>query len=284
MFRIRIGLHTGAVELGGEDYVGLAVHQASRVGAAAHGGQVVLTETTRQLVGERAGRRRVSFNRLGSYQLKDFPEATVIYQLCHPELAGDFPALRAMPAAAHNLPEQATLFVGRHTALRELADLVTEHRLVTVLGAGGVGKTRLASEVVPHIVNAFDDGVWMVELAKLRDGLAAAAEVAASLGMRADAERGLEATIAEALELKRMLRHPRQLRARAGRHRQARPAVARRLPRRPHHGHEPRTAVAGCRAPLSARAVEPARRAEPTSTDQRQSRCSSTAPALSRPV
>jgi predicted ATPase/class 3 adenylate cyclase len=201
-FRIRIGLHTGSVELGGDDYVGLAVHQASRVGTAAHGGQVILTQTTRDLVGELDG---VSFTRLGSYQLKDFPDSTVLYQLGHPDLPSEFPALRAIPAAAHNLPQQATLFVGRQTALRELGQLVTEHRLVTVLGAGGVGKTRLASEVAPLVVDEFDDGVWMVELVKVRDHLAAAAEIAASLGVRADAERGLEATIAEALETKRML-------------------------------------------------------------------------------
>ena len=203
-FRIRIGLHTGPVELGGEDYVGLAVHQAARVGTAAHGGQVILSETTRQLLDDRLS-PEISFTRLGCYQLKDFPEPTVIYQLSHPRLPREFPALRAVPAAAHNVPEQATLFVGRQTALAELGTLVAEHRLVSVLGAGGVGKTRLASEIAPLIVDAFEDGVWMVELAKLREGAAVAAEVAATLGIRADAERGLEVTIAEALETKRLL-------------------------------------------------------------------------------
>ena len=203
-FRIRIGLHTGQVELGGEDYVGLAVHQAARVGTAAHGGQVILSEATRQLLGDRLS-PEISFNRLGCYQLKDFPEPTVIYQLSHPRLQRDFPALRAVPAAAHNVPEQATLFVGRQTALAELGVLVAEQRLVSVLGAGGVGKTRLASEIAPLIVDTFEDGVWMVELAKLREGAAVTAEVAATLGIRADAERGMETTIAEALETKQLL-------------------------------------------------------------------------------
>jgi predicted ATPase/class 3 adenylate cyclase len=203
-FRVRIGVHTGQVELGGEDYVGLAVHQAARVGAAAHGGQVTLSEATRQLLGDRLP-PEISFSRQGCYQLKDFPEPTVIYQVSHPRLRRDFPALRAVPAAAHNVPEQATLFVGRQTALAELGALVAEQRLVSVLGAGGVGKTRLASEIAPLIVDSFQDGVWMVELAKLREGAAVTAEVAATLGIRGDAERTLEMTIAEALETKRLL-------------------------------------------------------------------------------
>src|SRR5581483_5861453 len=109
------------------------------------------------------------------------------------------------PAAAHNVPEQATLFVGRHTALHDLAELVRATRLVTVLGAGGVGKTRLAAEVVPLVVSEFDDGVWMVELAKLRDGRAVADEIAATLGVRPEAERDIGRTLCEALETRRLL-------------------------------------------------------------------------------
>jgi predicted ATPase/class 3 adenylate cyclase len=203
-FKVRIGLHTGPVEIGGEDYIGLSVHQAARVGDAAHGGQVVLSEATRQLLDDHL-LDGTSFTRLGCYRLKDFAEPTVIYQLTHPELPHEFPALRAAPAAAHNVPEQATLFVGRQTALRELADLVASRRLVTVLGAGGVGKTRLAAEVVPLVLSRFEAGVWMVELAKLRDGHAVGDEVAATLGVRPEAERDIARTLAEALEGKQLL-------------------------------------------------------------------------------
>ncbi len=203
-FRVRMGLHTGPVELGGDDYIGLAVHQAARVGAAAHGGQVVLSEGTRRLLEDRAP-EGARFTRLGTYRLKDFSEPIVIHQLTHDELPATFPALRAAPAAAHNLPEQATLFVGRQTALAELAELVGGTRLVTVLGAGGVGKTRLAAEVVPLVVSRFDQGVWMVELAKLRNGQAVADEVAATLGVRPEAEREIGRTLCEALETRRLL-------------------------------------------------------------------------------
>ncbi len=203
-FRVRMGLHTGPVDLGGDDYIGLAVHQAARVGAAAHGGQVVLSEGTRQLLEDRAP-DGAGFTRLGTYRLKDFSDPTVIYQLTHGGLPATFPALRAAPAAAHNMPEQATLFVGRQTALGELAELVGAKRLVTVLGAGGVGKTRLAAEVVPLVVSRFEDGVWMVELAKLRDGHAVADEIAATLGVRPEAEREIARTLCETLETRRLL-------------------------------------------------------------------------------
>src|SRR5581483_8239237 len=113
-----------------------------------HGSQVLVSDATRQLV-EGALPESASLVRLGHYRLKDFREPTLVFQLHHPELPDAFPALRALPAAAHNIPEQATLFVGRRTALTDLAQLVVGHRLVTVTGAGGVGKTRLAAEVVP---------------------------------------------------------------------------------------------------------------------------------------
>jgi predicted ATPase/class 3 adenylate cyclase len=203
-FRVRMGLHTGPVERGGEDYIGLAVHQAARVSDAAHGGQIIFSDATRQMLAEQLP-DDLSFTTLGAYRLKDFQEPTLLYQVAHPELPVEFPALRAAPAAAHNVPEQATLFVGRQTALSELADLVREHRLVSVLGAGGVGKTRLAAEVVPLVVADFTDGVWMVELAKLRGGQAVADEIAAVLGVRAEAERSIEAMLADALASKQLL-------------------------------------------------------------------------------
>jgi predicted ATPase/class 3 adenylate cyclase len=203
-FKVRIGMHTGPVEVGGEDYIGLAVHQAARVSDAAHGGQTVLSETTCRLLADTLP-DGVSFARLGAYRLKDFREPMPLYQLCHPQLETDFPALRALPAAAHNVPEQATLFVGRRTALHELAELVSGQRLVSVLGAGGVGKTRLATEVVPFVVPEFPDGVWMIELAKLRASQDVAGEIAATLGVRPDAERTLEHALAAALEARRLL-------------------------------------------------------------------------------
>src|SRR5579859_4442817 len=203
-FKVRMGAHTGPVETGGEDYIGLAVHQAARVSDAAHGGQVLISEATRQLVGDTLP-PGAALTRLGRYRLKDFRDPTLLFQLRHPDLPDTFPALRALPAAAHNIPEQATVFVGRRTALTELGELVAGHRLVTVLGAGGVGKTRLAAEVVPLVVGDFPDGVWMVELAKLRDGQAVGEEISATLSVRAEGDTRIERVLVDALQGKTLL-------------------------------------------------------------------------------
>ena len=201
---VRMGLHTGAAQPAGADYVALAVHQAARVADAGHGGQVVVSEATRTLV---AGLlpEGASLVPLGSYRLKDFPDPEPLHQLRHPDLAVTFPALRVLPAAAHNVPEQATLFVGRQTALTELAKLVRNRRLVSVLGAGGVGKTRLVIELVPKVAGDFRDGVWLIELASLSRGATVAPEVAGALGVRAEADRSEIDTLVDALHGKRLL-------------------------------------------------------------------------------
>ncbi len=202
--RVRMGLHTGEAESADGDYIGLAVHQAARVVDAGHGGQVLVSDATRFAAGELLP-ARASLRLLGAYRLKDFPAPTPLYQLCHPDLPPEFPALRTLPAAAHNVPAQVTLFVDRRAEVSELAELVTMERLVSVVGPGGVGKTRLSTELVPQVVELFEDGVWLVELASLRNADAAAPEVATVLGVRAEAERSVEETLADAMADKRLL-------------------------------------------------------------------------------
>jgi predicted ATPase/class 3 adenylate cyclase len=202
--RARMGVHTGQAELGGDDYVSLAVHQAARVADTAHGGQVVVSPATRGLALDHLP-DGAWLEAAGRYRLRDFAEPPVLYVLRHPDLGSDFPALRALPAAAHNVPEPATMFVGRATALRELADLVGTLRLTTVLGAGGVGKTRLATEVVPVVAERFRDGVWMVELARLRRREDVAPEVATIMGVRPEPDRRPVDTVADALAGRHLL-------------------------------------------------------------------------------
>ena len=202
--KVRIGLHTGeAVQVEG-DYLGLAVHQAARVVDAGHGQQVLVSEATRLAVGETLPEHS-SLERLGAYRLKDFPAPTPLYQLRHPELPAAFPALRTLPAAAHNVPEQATLFVDRRAEVIELAELTVARRLVSVVGPGGVGKTRLATELVPSVVGVFADGVWLIELATLGRDDGVAAEVAAAVGVQAEAEREIDESLADALADKQLL-------------------------------------------------------------------------------
>jgi predicted ATPase/class 3 adenylate cyclase len=202
--RVRMGLHSGDAEPAEGDYVGLAVHQAARVVDAGHGGQVLVSDATRVAVGDRlpAG---ATLERLGAYRLKDFPDPAPLYQLFHAGLPAEFPALRALPAAAHNVPEPITLFVDRHREVVELADLAVARRVVCVVGPGGVGKTRLATELVPRVVDAFSDGVWLIELATLGNADGVVAEVAAAVGVQAEAERGIDDSLADALTDKRLL-------------------------------------------------------------------------------
>ena len=163
--RVRMGLHTGEAELvDGRDYAGLEVHRAARVAACAHGGQVLLSGATAELV--RADLPEdTSLEQLGRFHLKDFDEPELLSRVVHPDLPAGTPAPRAMPAEAHNLPLLRTSFIGRDLESVEIDKLVEEHALVTVLGPGGLGKTRLCLETARAMTDRFRDGVWAVFLA-----------------------------------------------------------------------------------------------------------------------
>ncbi len=192
--RVRMGLHSGEPARHAEDgYVGLDVHRAARIAAAAHGGQVVLSEATRQLVASRLP-GGVSVRDLGWHWLKDLEGPERIYQLAAAGLAEQFPPLNSLGAGAgvaaagmarvHGFPAALTSFVGRDEPLREVAGLLEGSRLVTVTGPGGVGKTRLAGVVGRRVAARFADGVWMVELAPVGDPDLVPAVVAGALGLR----------------------------------------------------------------------------------------------------
>jgi predicted ATPase/class 3 adenylate cyclase/Tfp pilus assembly protein PilF len=156
--RVRIGLHTGEPLVTEEGYAGMDLHRAARIAAAGHGGQVLLSETTRQLLD--AGLR---LRDLGEHRLKDLTRPERIYQVGDDE----HPPLKSLNQT--NLPVQPTPFVGRERELAELLDLLRSHRLVTLTGAGGSGKTRLALQVAAEMVGECPDGTWFVPLASLRD-------------------------------------------------------------------------------------------------------------------
>ncbi len=154
--RIRVGIHTGEPLLAETGYVGVAVHQAARIASAGHGGQVVLSQETRELVD-------AEVIDLGVHRVKDFPERLRLFQLGK----GVFPPLQTV--AATNLPRPASTFVGRTTELKAVVTLLGRHRLVTLSGAGGSGKTRLAIEAASKVVAEFGNGVYWVPLASLAD-------------------------------------------------------------------------------------------------------------------
>ena len=177
--RVRMGLHTGWASPVAGEYASAEVHRAARVAAAAHGGQVLCSEATALAVttwspevepaAPAAAMADVDLLDLGPHRLRGFDDGERLFQLVAPGLERDFPRPRTPGAAAHNLPAPVTSFVGRRTEIAELSGLVARHRLVTVVGAGGAGKTRLAVEVADELLVAYPDGVWFVDAATATD-------------------------------------------------------------------------------------------------------------------
>jgi predicted ATPase/class 3 adenylate cyclase len=196
--RVRIGLHTGFAEPSDGGYVSLAVHQVARICAAAHGGQVVVS---RACADEARGGLApgASLDPLGAFLLRGFPSAEQLFQLRHPDLRGDFPALRATGVVAHNLPYLRTGLVGRDDARRALADLLPTTGIVSIVGPGGVGKTRLAVQLAFDVVPRMADGAWLVELAPVSDPALVAPAVAAALSVQEQPGRSIEDLLVEHL-------------------------------------------------------------------------------------
>ena len=161
--RVRMGLHTGEGRIGGDNYVGLDVHRAARVAAAGHGGQVLLSDATRALAA-RDLPPGVGLADLGQHRLKDLSRPEHLWQLTIDGLAADFPPPRTLDATPNNLPLQLTSFLGRRREVEEVLALLADHRLVTLTGPGGSGKTRLALQVAADCAELFADGVYFVAL------------------------------------------------------------------------------------------------------------------------
>src|ERR1700694_358317 len=187
--RVRMGLHTGetrpASPASGVDYVGFEVSRASRIAAAAHGGQVLVSDTTESLVRDvlASGLTRRD---LGRHRFKDLVRPQRIYQLLIDGLPDSFPPLQSLDATPNNLPTQATTFIGRERELASAVERLQTTRLLTLTGPGGSGKTRLALHLAADLLERFRDGVWLVELAPATDpaGVAPAVAAAAHLGER----------------------------------------------------------------------------------------------------
>jgi predicted ATPase/class 3 adenylate cyclase/DNA-binding CsgD family transcriptional regulator len=181
---LRIGVHTGEVQLRDDDnYIGPTINRTARLRNLAHGGQTVLSGTAEALVLDTLP-ADVWLTDLGTHELRGVVRPERVVQLCHPDLRNDFPPLNAAnTAAAHNLPSQLTSFVGRGSQLAEVRRLLTESRLVTFTGAGGVGKTRLAVQVANQLADEFSDGVWYVDLAPITDPDLVPVTAARALGL-----------------------------------------------------------------------------------------------------
>jgi class 3 adenylate cyclase len=186
--RVRMGLHTGEGRLGGDDYVGIDVNRAARIAAAGHGGQVLLSDATRSLV-EHHVPDGVTVRDLGDHRLKDIDHAEHLFDLIIEGTPSDFPPPRTLDARPNNLPLQLTSFIGRETEIAETVRLVGEHRLVTLTGPGGTGKTRLALAVATEVLPSFSDGAFFVDLSPLTDPRTVPSTVVRALGAKEDPGR-----------------------------------------------------------------------------------------------
>jgi predicted ATPase/class 3 adenylate cyclase/DNA-binding CsgD family transcriptional regulator/Tfp pilus assembly protein PilF len=199
--RVRMALHSGACVERDGDYFGPVVNRAAVLLAAAHGGQILMSGAAHELLADRlhAG---IGFQDLGEHQLKDLGRAERVFQVTGPGLAEEFGPLRSLdyPALRHNLPAQATSFVGRAAELAELRSLLAGgSRLVTIAGPGGIGKSRLALQVAADALDGAGDGVWLVELAPVAEPELVARTAAAVLGVREEPGRPMLDTLVDAV-------------------------------------------------------------------------------------
>jgi predicted ATPase/class 3 adenylate cyclase len=198
--RVRMGIHTGAPEGRDGGFVGLDVHRAARVMAVAHGGQVLLTAQAREALGG-----LVEVRDLGYHRLKDLPAPEHLFQLLAPGLGSEFPRLRSLNRS--NLPTPASPLIDRREEVARAMGLLSgpEVRLVTLLGAGGAGKTRLALEVAAEAVSRYGDGAWILPLAPIADAALVVSELARVLEVEPVAGEPLEETVVAALSERELL-------------------------------------------------------------------------------
>ncbi|MGQ0550359.1 MAG: ATP-binding protein, partial [Armatimonadota bacterium] len=202
--RVRMGLHSGEPTSSGHDYVGLDVHRAVRICAAGHGGQILLSQTTRDLV-EADLPTDMALRDLGNHRLKDLLRPEHIFQLVPADLQGVFPPLVTLDVLPNNLPVQLTSLVGREREIAEVNRLLPTTPLLTLTGAGGCGKTRLALQVAADVLEAYADGVWFVDLAPISDPALVPRTVASALGVREQPGRSMLAVLTDYLGPKHLL-------------------------------------------------------------------------------
>src|SRR4029077_12307893 len=191
---VRMGIATGEAELRDGDYFGTVLNRAARVMAAGHGGQILVADSTGSL------RSAVGLIDLGPRRLRDVPTPVGVFQVRAPGLRSEFPALRALDTSPGNLRPALTSFIGRESEINEVQAALKVHRLVTLTGVGGVGKTRLATEVAVRLADEFPDGVWLFELAAVADPAAVPDAVAAVLGITQQPGKSVSDSVAAALQ------------------------------------------------------------------------------------
>lgn len=206
VIKVRIALHTGVTEERGDDYVGPILNRLARILVAGHGGQLLISQVTWELVVDQAP-EDVFLKDLGLHNLKDLVRPEHIYQVVAPGLSSDFPPLRTINLLPNNLPLQLTSFIGREKEMAELRSLLErkETRLVTLTGTGGTGKTRLSIQIAAEVLELYRDGTWLVELARINDPEQVPKMVAAVLDIRETTEKPFTTALIDYLRSKQLL-------------------------------------------------------------------------------
>lgn len=202
--RVRIALHTGHAHERDGDYLGPTLNRIARLVAIGHGGQILISGVTAKMLQD-AVPAGIVLRDLGAHRLKDLARPEHVFQLAAPDLLDKFPPLRSLDYFPNNLPQQLTSFVGRTGAVAEIKALLDDHRLVTLAGTGGAGKTRCAIQTGADLLDRYADGVWMVELAPISDPTLVANAIAQVLGVRDVRGEDLLATLATHLEQRQLL-------------------------------------------------------------------------------
>jgi predicted ATPase/class 3 adenylate cyclase/DNA-binding CsgD family transcriptional regulator len=203
--RVRMALHTGEAELRDDgNYRGAALSRCARLRSIAHGGQIVLSQATYEVIADRPP-DAAGLCDLGAHRLRDLARPEHVWQLCHPDLVDEFPPVRSLDGVANNLPSQLTTFIGREAEVDLVQRLLGETRLLTLTGAGGCGKTRLALQVAAEVLDAFPDGLWWVDLAPVADPALVPSAVAAAVRVREVAAQALTETLVRQLAARRVL-------------------------------------------------------------------------------
>ena len=202
--RIRIGLHTGEADERAGDYFGPTLNCAARLMSIGYGGQTLLSTTTADMVREQLP-GEISLRDLGEHRLKDLVRSEHIFQVTQAALPSDFPPLKSVDAFPNNLPVQLTTFIGREHEIEDAKKRLKSAHLLTLIGPGGTGKTRLSLQLAAELLPSFADGVWIAELAPLTDPALIVQTIGSIFGLREQAWMSLNELVMDYLRAKNIL-------------------------------------------------------------------------------
>jgi predicted ATPase/class 3 adenylate cyclase len=205
VIKVRMGIHSGEAEFVNQDYSGyVTLSRSQRIMSVAHGGQILITQEVYESVKD-STENNFSFRDFGERKMKDILLPEHVYQIVSDKISSEFPPLKSQDARQNNLPSSLTEFIGRRKEINEIKQLFPKIRLLSLIGAGGTGKTRLAIQLVSEVIDEFDNGVWIIELSPVTDPELVVKEISSVLNLKEDPGTELLETLKEFLKDKKIL-------------------------------------------------------------------------------